>query len=126
MQPVKPTYRTRLFTFFDEQGTADFTTAELVARFGCSSNVAGRYRKQWKEQHAEVVRRHVTRCIRCGFPAWETNPIGPDGVCLWCKAVEAGIDLGKLVERYGWVGIEQMIESSDAGRLGADCRHRDG
>jgi len=48
MQPVKPTYRTRLFTFFDEQGTADFTTAELVARFGCSSNVAGRYRKQWK------------------------------------------------------------------------------
>jgi len=51
MQPIKPTYRTRLFAFFDEQGTADFTTAELVARFGCSSNVAGRYRKQWKEQH---------------------------------------------------------------------------
>jgi len=106
----KVTIKLRMFDFFDERGTADFPMPQLTKRFHCSKNLAWRYRRQWREQHQHQPQPDVERCTRCGFAGWETNLIGPDGICLWCRAAEAGIDLGEYVKQHGWKAVLEELQ----------------
>lgn len=40
-----------------------------------------------------------------------------DGLCLWCRAQEAGVDLSVLVERWGW---EKVVADFQAGVVARD------
>lgn len=39
--------RERMFAFFNAEGTADFETRELMARFGCADTTVQQYRQEW-------------------------------------------------------------------------------
>lgn len=102
-------YRQQIFQILDDVDRDHPTQAEIAAMVGCCERTAATYAKQWKESRCQ---REPERCLRCGLQGWDHNPIF-NGICLWCWAHEAQIDLGTLVSEIGWKGVIAMVETDE-------------
>jgi len=101
--------RAQIIELLDQSG-GTMPTCEIISRVGCSKAWVQDCRRQWRSDRGLDRRQNRTevRCQRCGFLGWKENPLGEDGLCLWCRLESEGRDLremaesGRLRELAGW------------------------
>ena len=64
--------------------------SHIAKKIGCPRSYV---RLVLRQAAAEEQARDRTRCIRCTFLAEERNPVGEDGLCLYCTLQIANINL---------------------------------
>lgn len=96
------TLKARLLAYFDINAGKAIRMKDVARRFDCSLRVVQDTHQFWRERKK---RSSAKLCLRCTFPGDEENPIGKDGICLWCWAQMQRVDLGKLVEEWGWAMV---------------------
>jgi hypothetical protein len=65
--------------------------------------VGGIDRDQARQIYIKFVNRPTSQmhnprpvCTRCGWPGWEFNPLGQNGLCLWCRVEMSGQTVRQL------------------------------
>ena len=66
---------------------------ELADFIGCSRTTVYNYRIEWGERRGLVWEKPGRRCTRCQFISKPQNPVGDDGLCLWCRLEMRGVNL---------------------------------
>ena len=105
----QPSLRVKVLPVFERNGR-ETPFRELAKRFNCTESAI---RRLWETWTGKEERQGKAQCTRCGFYEWEHNPVW-DGLCLWCRAQAARVDLGDLVGRWGW---ESVITIFQEGKL---------
>lgn len=110
------TFRDQLFALFDDYESADFSTAELAARFKCSVATALRYRNEWLGIGSDAVAEiHEFPLMTWAGIMW-TSPVKPPSVwrgenvdvCDKC----ALLDICEVTDlHWDFVGCERALES---------------
>lgn len=77
-------------------GWADRPMVEIAQEVGCSVSLVQVVRRRRWDGGLEV--KDGRHCERCEFMGWERNPVGDDGLCLWCRLETQGFDLRELFE----------------------------
>lgn len=76
-----------------DTGWADRIGREIAAEAGCSAGTVYAVRRERREREERELIRQGQRCRRCEFYEEPKNPVGDDGLCLWCRLEGQGIDL---------------------------------
>jgi len=96
--------RKRIRRFLDAHDGWEGTACDLADRLAVSVSLVNKMRAQWRRARS---REEEGRCTRCKFLGEEGNPVGPGGLCLWCRLEERGVSLlefhqsGMAVELLG-------------------------
>ena len=105
-------YRQQIFQILDDVGPDRFTPLQLAQKVGCRKPTAARYCCEWKQESVEAPAPDTEQCTYCDLYGWDHNPIY-SGICLWCWANLAGLDLGHLVSQIGWKGVITMLKTGE-------------
>jgi len=70
-----------------EDGWEERSTVEIAREVGCHLTTVQRWKRRWLGEQGREERK---RCSRCGILGDEENPVGEEGLCLWCRVEEAG------------------------------------
>jgi len=103
--------RQRIFRILNDVGTGRFTPGQLAQMVGCQRDTAANYCREWNKKD-DASPPETEQCVCCSFHGWDHNPIY-NGICLWCWADLAGLDLRGLVSEIGWKGVISMLETTD-------------
>jgi len=105
-------YKQQIFQILDDVGLDHFTSLQLAQMVGCQKATADSYCSEWKHNSVDAPASDAEQCIYCGLYGWDHNSIH-NGVCLWCWANLAGLDLGHLVSQIGWKGVITMLKTDE-------------
>lgn len=84
--------RRRVMELLDA-GWADRTGVAIAAEVGCSTGLVYDVKREIRGCEERKCIREGQRCRRCEFYEEPRNPVGEDGLCLWCRLEGQGIDL---------------------------------
>lgn len=102
----KPTFTHQIFKYLDANGDTK-TPKELADTLGFNISIITSALNRWRIRNQPD---DTHRCTHCTFAAQDNNPILEDGICLWCHADMANVDLGKIAMRVGWDAIIEAVE----------------
>jgi len=87
-----------------EAGWEERGTAKIAAEVGCHRTTVRMWKRKWLADREDG--RGRKRCVWCGILGEDVNPIGEEGLCLWCR-----------VEAAGWRVIDWLAEGGMVGLL---------
>lgn len=89
-------------------GWANRTGAAIAAEARCSRGTVYDVRRETREREERERIERGRKCHRCEFYEEVRNPVGEDGLCLWCRLEGQGVSLlefhesGAAVELGFW------------------------
>ena len=93
---TRSTYRARILALLDREGP--MAIREIARRVGCSYATAKDCRREWlRGDESRRTREGVPICRRCEIADDAKNPV-KDGLCLWCRLEQVGVDLRHFYE----------------------------